>query len=29
MSNVFIPIGGAGGKNRGSQYSVPENAQTI
>ena len=29
MSEVFIPLGGAGGKNRGSQYSVPENAQTI
>lgn len=29
MSEVFIPLGGAGGKNRGSQYSVPENAQTL
>ena len=29
MSEVFIPLGGAGGKNRGSQYKIPENAQTI
>lgn len=29
MSNVLIPLGGAGGKNRGSQYSVPENAPTV
>lgn len=29
MSNVLIPLGGAGGKNRGSQYKIPENAQTL
>lgn len=29
MSEVFIPLGGAGGKNRGSQYKIPENAQTV
>ena len=29
MSNVLIPLGGAGGKNRGSQYAIPENAQTV
>lgn len=29
MGNVFIPLGGAGGKNRGDQYSIPEDAQTF
>ena len=29
MSNVLIPLGGAGGKNRGSQYKIPEDAQTV
>ena len=29
MGSVFIPLGGAGGKNRGSQYKIPENAQTV
>ena len=29
MSDVLIPLGGAGGKNRGSQYKIPENAQTV
>lgn len=29
MSEMLIPIGGAGGKNRGSQYKIPENAQVI
>lgn len=29
MSEMLIPIGGAGGKNRGSQYKIPENAQAI
>lgn len=29
MSEMLIPIGGAGGKNRGSQYKIPENAQAV